>query len=246
MKIFPAIDIIEGRTVRLKRGKYDKKLNYSVKPFEAAEKWALAGCSWLHVIDLDGARCGRPVNLSSIKEIVQKIDVPVQTGGGYRNIGDIEESLSLGVERVIVGSSATEDLDFAEKIIKKFGSKIIISCDAESLNLKTRGWLKSEDINIYEFVKKLKGFGAERIIYTDIRRDGMLVGPAVSNIEGLLKETGIKIISAGGIKDIEDVKKLKRLSSSGLEGVIIGRALYENTIDLKEAISVSEEDSSLS
>lgn len=246
MRIFPAIDIIDGKTVRLEQGKYEKELRYSLKPLEAAERWKDAGASWLHIVDLDGAKAGRPVNFELIDQIARDVAIPVQTGGGYRKVEDIERALKSGISRVIIGSSATEEEGFAKEVIGRFGKDVIISCDADAFKIKTRGWLKSEGVDFFEFLKKLKGYGAERIIYTDIQRDGMLAGPAFPRVKEVIDGTDLSVILAGGVRSVDDIKKLKELQQRGLEGVIVGRALYEGTINLGEAIRVGEKNCSMS
>ena len=246
MKIIPAIDIISGKTVRLEQGRYDRKLSYDVTPLEAAREWESMGAELIHVVDLDGARQGKPVNLSVVREIARSVGIPVETGGGYREEMDIEEALNSGVWRVILGSKAFQDMDFARNCIERFGERVILSADARNFEPMIQGWEQGLDIDFFEILKKFISFGAREIIYTDIRKDGMLSGPSIENIEKILKETGIKIISAGGVKTVDHVKELKRLEPLGLSGVIIGRALYEGIIDLKEAIDAGKTNNTVS
>ncbi|MDD5634930.1 MAG: 1-(5-phosphoribosyl)-5-[(5-phosphoribosylamino)methylideneamino]imidazole-4-carboxamide isomerase [Candidatus Omnitrophica bacterium] len=246
MIIIPAIDLIGGKTVRLEQGQYDRKISYDIDPVEAAIKWQKAGAEILHVVDLDGAKEGKPVNLSIVEKIVDAIDIPVQTGGGYRSIEEIRKALSIGVWRVIVGSKAMVDRSFVSECVKKFNGKIIFSVDAKNFTLCTQGWEKEIKMDFFAFLKELRSTGIGEIIYTDISKDGTLEGPAIGNIEKILDEVKMKVISAGGVKDTGDIRKLKRLESKGLMAVIIGRALYDGTIDLKEAIRACKTDNPVS
>jgi len=238
MVIYPAIDLIGGRTVRLEQGRYDRKLSYDISPEEAARKWVSMGAEYIHVIDLDGARTGRLSNLDVVKRIVASVgDVPVQTGGGYRSVEDIQTALDAGSARVIIGSRAFADRKFAEECSSRFGDRVIFSVDARSGQIMAEGWevgsgLKDKDM-IKMFVEKC---GAREIIYTDIVKDGMLSGPDTGNLERILSSVHVKVISAGGVKTVEHIKQLKKLEPLGISGAVIGRALYEGTIDLKEAI----------
>ena len=245
MKIIPAIDLINGETVRLEQGNYDRKLSYEIDPVEAARRWKSMGAEILHVIDLDGAKKGEPVNLDVVKKIVKEVDILVEVGGGFRATEDIQKALDWGVFRVIIGSKAFEEPDFIDECIQKFGEKVIFSVDVIGFKAGVRGWLKTVDGDICkDILPAFQKKGIKEIIYTDIKSDGMLSGPNVEALENVFKHVNIKIISAGGIKNIEDIKRLKRIESKpnqdfGVSGVIIGRALYEGTIDLKEAIAES-------
>ena len=237
MRIYPAIDLIGGKTVRLEQGRYDKQLSYDIDPVEAAKKWESMGAEFLHIVDLDGAKAGKPMNLAVAEEIVKAANIPVEIGGGYRTIEDIQMALDKGVRRVIVGSKAFEDKSFAKECAETFGDGVIFSVDAKNGQIMSDGWeLDSgcDDVGMIEvFVSEC---GAKEIIYTDIQKDGMLTGPSTGVLENILDKIDIKIISAGGIKTVDHVKELKKIEEKGLSGVIIGRALYDGTIDLKEAI----------
>ena len=236
MKIIPAIDLIGGKTVRLEQGEYDRKLSYDISPVEAARKWEDEGAELLHVVDLDGAKEGRPVSLPVVEEIVNAVNIPVETGGGYRHKEDIKEALERGIYRVIIGSKALKDMAFAQECVKDFGKGVIFSLDVKKFRPSVDGWEETVDIDVPTVFSWFRDFGVEEMIYTDIKRDGMLMGPDIESLERVLDVAGVKIISAGGVKTVEDVKKLKKLEEKGLVGVIVGRALYEGTIDLKEAI----------
>ncbi|MEA3489580.1 MAG: 1-(5-phosphoribosyl)-5-[(5-phosphoribosylamino)methylideneamino]imidazole-4-carboxamide isomerase [Candidatus Omnitrophota bacterium] len=246
MKVIPAIDVISGRTVRLEQGKYDRQLDYEIQPVEAARKWESMGAELIHVVDLDGAKEGRPVNNSVVREIARAVNIPVEVGGGFRKEIDIKDALNHGVWRVVIGSKAFEEVDFARDCLENFHEQVILSLDAREFKPQVRGWEKSLDLDLFDMLEKFVSFGAKELIYTDILRDGTLSGPNTEHLEKILSKVDVRIISAGGIRTVEHVRQLKRLEPSGLGGVIIGRALYEGTIDLKEAINAGKEDNPLS
>ena len=237
MIVIPAIDIIGAKTVRLEKGDYDKKLSYSTTPVEAARKWESMGAEFLHIVDLDGARQGKPVNLEVAAEIVKAITIPAEIGGGYRTCEDIDNALNVGISRVIVGSSAVKDLVFAKEIIGKYGDKVIISIDVLDGKVKVHGWEADSEYELSFLIAKMEEFGAKRLICTDISKDGTLTGPDTSFLKDLLNSTNINIVYAGGIKNVEHIRQLRELSGLGLEGAITGRAIYDGTLDLEEAIS---------
>ncbi|MBF0215452.1 MAG: 1-(5-phosphoribosyl)-5-((5-phosphoribosylamino)methylideneamino)imidazole-4-carboxamide isomerase [Candidatus Omnitrophica bacterium] len=246
MIIIPAIDIIGGRTVRLEKGSYDRELKYDMSPVDAALLWEKAGAELLHVIDLEGARAGKPINKVIAGEIIGKVRIPVQVGGGYRDIGSIRDALAIGARRVIVGSKAIEDLDFAEQAVKIFGDKVIFSVDVSKGKIRISGWERSVGADIGEIFGRLKGIGVTEIIFTDISRDGTLAGPDIEGISEIFHGAGLKFIYAGGIKNVGHISKMRDLSRIGLTGIITGRALYDGTIDLREAISACEKGNTLS
>lgn len=246
MRIIPAIDLIGGETVRLLQGEYDRMLNYEISPQNAALKWESMGAELIHIVDLDGAKKGNPENLSVVREIVKALKIPVELGGGFRTGENISEALDAGVWRVIIGSRAFEDMDFARRVVKEFGARVIFSMDIKALKPSVRGWKKTLNLEISDILSFFASLGVKEIIYTDIESDGMLSGPNIDNLKRILSETDIKIISAGGVKTIEDILALKEMEDIGISGVIIGRALYEGTIDLKEAISVSKKNNTVS
>jgi phosphoribosylformimino-5-aminoimidazole carboxamide ribotide isomerase len=246
MKIIPAIDLIDGKTVRLEQGKYDAKLSYDVLPIEAARRWEQCGAEYLHIIDLDGAKKGEPVNLNLAGAIVKEVSLPVEIGGGYRNKKDIDLALAMGFDRVIVGSKVFEDKQFAADIIKSYGNRIIISVDATKDKIKIHGWETAIESDLFEVLDEFISFGLEEIIYTDISKDGTLAGPDTVFLRTLLERTGLKITYAGGIKNVEHILALKDLAGLGVNGVIVGRALYDKTIDLEEAINACKENNTMS
>ncbi|MBU0684104.1 MAG: 1-(5-phosphoribosyl)-5-[(5-phosphoribosylamino)methylideneamino]imidazole-4-carboxamide isomerase [Candidatus Omnitrophota bacterium] len=246
MRVIPAIDLIDGKTVRLEQGKYDCKLTYDIDPVSAACKWESLGAKLLHIVDLDGAKEGRPVNISVIEKIARAVNIPVEAGGGFRTQENIQQVLDKGVWRVVVGSRAFEDMSFTGDCVKTFGEKVIFSLDVKELRPSVRGWEETVDLDVSVVLDFFINLGVKEIIYTDIKRDGMLSGPNIEALKEILQKTTIKIISAGGVKTIEHIKMLKKLEKDGLSGVIIGRALYEDTLDLKEAVDVGEADNSVS
>lgn len=238
MLIIPAIDLRDGKVVRLFQGKFNQEKVYSSDPVKAARHWAKQGAKFLHIVDLDGASSGAPKNLEVLKEIVTQVGIPVEFGGGVRNMATISRLLSLGVQRVILGTKAAADGEFLKKARKKFGEKIIVSIDAKNGKVLTQGWNRGAAKTTLDFAQELKGIGFKQIIYTDISRDGTLSGPNISGIKELLKLTGLKVIASGGVSDLKDLVKLKRLKKQGLVGVIIGKALYEGKFTLVEALKL--------
>ncbi len=246
MKIIPAIDIIDGKTVRLEQGEYGRKLSYAINPAEAAKKWESMGAEMIHVVDLDGARQGCPVNLGVVKKIVEAVNIPVEIGGGYRTIEDIKNAISCGLFRVVVGSRAFEDYEFARQCVNEFSEKIIFSFDVKGFTPSVRGWEKTTDVDFFEILEWFVGYGTKEIIYTDITRDGMLTGPNIENLKKILLKGIVKVVSAGGVKNVEHILELKKLENIGLSGVIVGRALYDGTLDLKGAIDACKANNTMS
>jgi len=219
----------------LLQGRKEKETIYSNHPAEMALKWQEQGAEFLHIVDLDGAFEGYPQNTDVISDILKSISIPVQVGGGIRSAEAIEELLKLGVERVIMGTVAMENPDLVTNVMSNFGGdKVVIGIDAIKGDVKVSGWVEGSEMNFVDLADEMKDRGVERIIYTDIEKDGMLTGPTLKLTKQLAEETGLKGIAAGGIASIEDVKKVKALEKSGIEGVIIGKALYENKFNLKQ------------
>lgn len=244
MIVFPAIDIIDGQCVRLTRGDFDQKKKYFDDPVKVAQKWKDRGAEWIHIIDLDGARTGKISNLSIAAGIKDKLGVKVQYGGGIRDQKSIEKVLSKGIDRAILGTRAIEDNDFLESCFNKYGKRIILSLDyGKNGTIYKNGWQKRSSENIFDFLKKLGIMKMKEIITTDIDRDGTLGGINMDFLKKILLSTDIRFIVAGGIGNIEDIKKLKKLEEYGISGVIAGKALYEGDVlmDLGEAIRVGKE-----
>jgi len=236
MVIYPAIDVKDGRCVRLVQGRFNDVTVYSDNPVEMALKWERLGAEYLHVIDHDGARTGRPQNIAVISEMAVKLGIPLQLGGGIRSIEMIEIILCKGIERVILGTSAVKDPDLVKKALKAFEKNVVIAIDARDGIVAIEGWAKTSEFTAVGFAKKMEELGAETIIYTDISRDGMLSGPNLKAMEEMVKAVNIEVIASGGVSSIEDIKNLKDV---GVAGVIVGKALYTGAVDLKEALEVA-------
>jgi len=240
MLIIPAIDIKEGAVVRLFQGKFSDQKTYSKDPLKTAKHWAAQGAQFLHIVDLDGAASGAPVNIGIAKEIAKNASIPVEFGGGVRDFQTIEDLLNSGVSRVVLGTRAAQDKDFLKKSLAEFKDKIIVSIDAKEGKVSTRGWQEdSNTLEALDFALALKEIGFKEFIYTDISKDGTLKGPSIKQIKALLKQTGLKIIASGGVSCLDDIRKLKSLEKEGVSGVIIGKALYEGKFTLKEAVKLS-------
>ncbi len=239
MLIIPAIDIKDGYVVRFVQGRMDKKI-YSRDPVKTARHWQRQGAKLIHIVDLDGASSGRPKNLDIVKQIVKTVDVPLEFGGGIRNVAIIKTILDNGIWRVVLGTKAAEDKGFLKKVFKKFKDKIIVSIDAKDGRVLTAGWRRSHvNTDVLKFGRYLKEIGFKQVIYTDVSRDGTLKGPNIKGIKSLLKETGLNVIASGGISSLDDIGRLKLLEKKGLAGVIIGKALYEGKFTLSEALKLS-------
>ncbi len=238
MIIIPAVDISSGKCVRLKKGKKEDITEYSDSPLEIALKWEKDGGKLLHLIDLDRAIDSSLENVSIVENIVKSVEIPVELGGGMRKMSDIEWALSAGVSRVIIGTSVLENRKFVEEAVIKFGSeKIVIGIDASNGYTAIRGWKEITQKKALELAVEMEKIGITRIIYTDIEKDGMLVGTNIEETMTIIKSTNLKVIASGGISSLEDIKKLKAIDEARLEGVIVGKALYEENFTLKEAIS---------
>jgi len=235
MLIIPAIDLKDGKVARLTRGDFKFEKIYSDDPIGIAKKWEAAGARRIHMVDLDGAVSGEFKNLPLIEKILKNIKVPVELGGGVRSEEVIEEALKRGISYVIIGTRLVDE-KFAQRVIKKFGDKLIMGVDAKDGKVAVSGWTKITEIGYVEFIKRLEGQGAKTVIFTDIAKDGMLQGPNVEAIKKALEATSLDVIASGGVSSIDDLLILKRLEIKGLVGAIVGKALYENRIDLKEAI----------
>ena len=240
MKVIPAIDIKDGKVVRLRQGKAEDETIYFDSPSEAARMWVAEGADFIHVVDLDGAIEGRLKNLKLVKEIVDNLNVKIELGGGIRDERTVQEVIDAGIDKVVIGTKALEE-DFISKISNKFGDRIVVGIDAKDGIVLTKGWLFKTKTQAVELAEKMAHFGVKTINYTDISRDGMLAGPNIEGLKKMLKVPGIDIIASGGVSTIGDVERLKRLEPAGLKGMIIGKALYEKTIDLREALEICKE-----
>ncbi|MFB5677328.1 1-(5-phosphoribosyl)-5-[(5-phosphoribosylamino)methylideneamino]imidazole-4-carboxamide isomerase [Paenibacillus terreus] len=235
--IYPAIDIRDGKCVRLIQGDYNRETVYNDNPLEVAREWERLGGTFIHLVDLDGAKAGHPVNDTLIGQIASAVNVPVQVGGGLRTRSDVERLLSLGVSRVILGTAAIEDRAFTEEVLGTYGDRVAIGLDARNGYVATRGWLETSEVKAEELARELAMKGADTFIFTDISRDGMMQGPNVEAIRSLAKASGRTVIASGGVSVMDDLLKLSAHTQEGIGGAIVGKALYTGSINLKEAVS---------
>src|SRR4030042_2396719 len=238
MYVIPAIDLKDGQCVRLQQGKKDAVTIYSRDPSTTARKWESYGAKVLHVIDLDGAFTGSQKNLKGILEIRKSVKMVIQVGGGIRDIATVNRLLSAGINRVIIGTSAIEDFGFVIEACNKFPGKIFVGIDAKDGKAAVKGWEEISSIEAKELAKRIENVGISGIIYTDILRDGMLTGPNIPAVEDLVKTVNIPVIASGGIATLEDIKNLLKIKN--LYGAITGKAIYSGSLDLREALRVSQ------
>ena len=234
MKIFPAIDIKDKKCVRLIKGDFENKTEYKASPIDQAAKYKDHGFKNLHIIDLDGALTGKTINLDIIKEIVSKYDLKIEIGGGVRNIDSIKQYIDVGVEKVILGSGAIKNKDFLRTACEKFKNQIALGLDEKDGNLCVSGWKEDLNIKTINFLKEVNDFGISRIIFTDINRDGMKTSP---NYKETIKIAGISncpVVISGGVSSLNDIKKAKDLDNKKIEGIIVGKAIYDGDIKLEE------------
>ena len=235
MRIIPAVDIKEGRCVRLVQGKADKETVYSNDPLSMANHWDEEGAQTIHVVDLDGAFQGSPINSEIVKKIIYSSSVDIQVGGGIRTLEAIEKYVKAGAYRVILGTIAQKEPEFVEEACRRFPNKIIIGIDAQNGLVAVKGWVEVSEQKATDLAQKMKSFGIAGFIFTDISRDGMLQGPNLESIKEFAEYAQLPVIASGGVSRLEDIKNLAKLESYGVEGVIIGKALYDKTISFKEA-----------
>ena len=237
MEVIPAIDLKGGRCVRLLQGDFDKETVFSTDPGAVAQGWEQAGAPRIHVVDLEGAASGRPENAEAVARILESVDIPVQLGGGIRNMETLEGWLDKGVQRVVLGTAAVEDPDFLQEALRRFGESVVVGIDARDGRVAASGWKRTTEVDAIELIERMKGLGARRIIYTDISRDGMLSGPNLESVRQVVSSTKVPVIASGGVSTIEHLKSLREL---GVEGAIVGRALYTGDVNLREAIQTVE------
>ena len=234
MKIFPAIDIKDKKCVRLIKGNFDNKTEYKTSPIDQAGKYKDHGFKNLHIVDLDGALTGKTINLDIIEQIVIKYDLKIEIGGGIRNIESIKKYINTGVEKVILGSAAIKNKKFLEEACKEFKNKIALGLDAKNGNLSISGWKEDLNIKTLDFLNDVKNYGVSRLIYTDIDRDGTKKSP---NFEDTIKVAAVSscpVIISGGVSSIDDIKKARELGNKNIEGIIVGKAIYDGDIKLEE------------
>ena len=236
MKIFPAIDIKDKKCVRLVKGDFDNKTEYEMSPVDQAGKYKDFGFKNLHIVDLDGALTGETINLDIIKEIVSKFDFKIEIGGGIRNFESIKKYTNAGVEKVILGSAAIKDKNFLKEACKKFPNKIALGLDAKNGYLSVSGWKENLNQLTLDFLKEVNDYGVSRLIYTDINRDGTKASPNFEETSKVADTSNCPVIISGGVSSIDDVKKAKELNNKNIEGIIVGKAIYDGDIKLKELV----------
>jgi phosphoribosylformimino-5-aminoimidazole carboxamide ribotide isomerase len=238
MLILPAIDLMDGQVVRLRQGKADQKTVYSDDPVSFAQKWEREGGDYLHVVDLDAAFTGQLRNLKHVREICSALSIPCELGGGMRDLTSIEQAINAGVSRIIIGSKACESLDFVKEAVQQFGGeRIAVGIDAKDGRVAVKGWVEMSDWDAFDLARAVVDLGVQTLIYTDISTDGMMAGPSLEAQETMVKAVPAQIVASGGVSCLEDVRRLSRIP--GLYGTIIGKALYDQKINLSECQSLT-------
>ena len=241
MVILPAIDLKGGQCVRLYQGDFNQSTVFSDYPEEMALQWQEQGAKQLHIVDLDGAKEGEPVNIFSIKKILDAINIPIEVGGGIRTLENIEDLLEMGVERVVLGSTAVENPDLIREAAREFGEKVVVGIDAKEGKVAVHGWLNVSDMTALDLAIQVGDMGISTIIYTDIAKDGTLAGHNALATAELARQSGLMVIASGGVSSLEDIKALKAHEADGIGGVVIGRALYTGALNLADALKIAEE-----
>lgn len=236
MDVIPAIDLLEGECVRLYQGDYERSQVFDQNPVAVARQWAKQGATRLHLVDLDGAKTGQPVNLETIAAIVQAVDIPVQVGGGLRDRQRVADLLAIGVQRAILGTVAIESPELVGELCQEYPDQILVGIDARNGKVATHGWLETSQVLAVELAQQMAAFGVAGIIYTDIHRDGTLQGPNLEALREMVATVSVPVIASGGVSSITDLLSLLALEPLGVSGVIVGRALYTGEVDLKEAL----------
>jgi phosphoribosylformimino-5-aminoimidazole carboxamide ribotide isomerase len=234
MKIFPAIDIKDKRCVRLLKGNFDNQTTYEQSPFDQASKYKDVGLLNLHMVDLDGALTGELINLEIIKNIIKKLNISIEIGGGIRSMDKIQAYIDIGVDKVILGSAAIKDPNFLRQACETFKNKIALGLDAKKGKLSVSGWKETTDQTAEDYLRNVNKHGFSRVIYTDIDRDGTKTGPNLEETINISKISSSPVVVSGGISSIEDIKRIKKLNALNIEGVIVGKAIYDGDIDLNE------------
>ena len=240
MILYPAIDIRAGRAVRLIQGDYERETAYEDDPVVAARRWADGGARWLHIVDLDGAKAGGPINLDHVRRIVAAVDVPVQLGGGLRDSKKVENAISAGAERVVLGTAAVRDPELAGAIAAAHGDRVVVSVDSRSGKVAAEGWTESSDLETAEVVADLTGRGVRRFVFTPVEVDGLMEGPDLDSLREVSKATDGELIYSGGVGSLDHLRALAGLGLGNLGGVIVGRALYEGRFSVAEAQTTLE------
>jgi phosphoribosylformimino-5-aminoimidazole carboxamide ribotide isomerase len=237
--VLPAVDVRGGRCVRLVQGAPDREHLYDDDPAAAARRWMACGAPWVHVVDLDGAFTGIQINAEAIRRLIAAVEIPVQVGGGMRDLGTVERWLEAGAARVILGTAALSRRDVLEEACARFGHRVVVGIDARGGEVAAEGWVTRTGLSASAVATQVVAAGARRLIYTDIGADGMLAGPNIGAIERILREVDVPVIAAGGIASADDIRRLRPLEARGLEGVIVGRALYEGRVRLEELLAAA-------
>jgi len=237
MILLPAIDILEGKTVRLDKGEFDARTVYDQDPLEAARRWVSAGARGLHVVDLDGARSGRPSSLEHIRRIASTLEVPVQTGGGLRTIEAVRAAIDAGAARIVLGTAAFADVDLLDSAVATYGNRVVVSVDARDGMLATSGWTQQTELPVDAAIERLTDRGVRRFVYSSIERDGTLVGPDLEGARRVAEVVRGSFLYSGGVSSLEDLRALAGLRQVNLSGVIVGKALYEGRVTVGEAQS---------
>lgn len=240
MIIIPAVDIKQGKCVRLLQGRMEDTIQYSEDPLKMAQRWEKEGASLIHVVDLDGAFAKEVRNLETIRNILSNIHIPIQVGGGIRDLKTIEMYIGMGVSRIIIGSEALYNPDFVRDACQKFSGRIVVGIDARNGKVAVEGWSRTSETKAIDLAKQFESCGVAAINFTDIHRDGMQTGPNIEETAALADAVSIPIVASGGVSTIQDIKNLIKIEYKGVTGVITGKALYEGTLDLKEAIRISK------
>ena len=241
MIIFPAIDLRAGKAVRLLQGDIKRETVFSDDPVAVAHSWQDRGAKFLHLVDLDGAFSGHPQNMEVIKEILEVLNIPVQLGGGIRDIKTIDALLSLGVSRAILGTAAISKPKMVAEAVKLFGEQVMVGIDGKNGMVAIEGWGNTVEKSVLDLALEMRELGITRIVFTDIRRDGMMKGPNLESTADIALKSGLKVIASGGVSSIEDIRALKEIESVGIEGIITGKALYMGALNLEEAIALAGE-----
>jgi phosphoribosylformimino-5-aminoimidazole carboxamide ribotide isomerase len=235
MILLPAIDIVDGKAVRLSRGEFDARTDYDPDPLDAAERWVADGARALHVVDLDGARTGTPANLEHVRRIAEHVGVSVQVGGGLRTIEAVENALQAGAGRVVLGTAAFRDLDFLDTAIERYGERVLVSLDARGGRLATSGWTEQTDIPVESVVRRLHDRGVRRFVFSSIDHDGTLEGPDLEGARRIAQAIRGSFIYSGGVSTLDDLRALMALRQVNMGGVIVGKALYEQRFSVSDA-----------
>jgi phosphoribosylformimino-5-aminoimidazole carboxamide ribotide isomerase len=234
MILLPAIDILGGKAVRLAKGAFDEPTVYDADPVEAARRWVGMGARALHVVDLDGARAGAPVNLDLVKRIVEAAGVPVQVGGGLRSVPAVEQAIAAGAHRVVLGTAAYRDVDLLDEVAGRIGDRLVVSLDARNGRLAASGWVEQTELPVEAAIERLSARGVRRFVYSSIERDGMLSGPDVEGIRRVAQAVRGSFVYSGGVSSLDDLRAVARLRQVNLTGVIVGKALYEERFSVAE------------